>query len=169
MDSLSIVVKNEVADEWMSEHHFTDSARRFINDADARSGDRGMFGEIPPLLLLWTMLRWERKIGVVVLERCGIDLAVLERDVESELESAWDSDWRHGIDLIHLMSVAKQAANEAAALGHNYVGDEYFVLALCRDTDEAVKRVFQKHNISAERYTPILKDALVAIQGTSQF
>src|SRR5580692_6123537 len=149
MDSPSIVVKNEVTDVWLSEHQLTDSARRFMRDAESRSGDRGMFGKLPPLLLLWTMLRWERKIGVIVLERCGADLAMLEREIESELESARDSDWRSGVDLVHLQSVAKRAVDEAAALEHDYVGSEHLVLALCRDTDEAVKRIFQRHNVSA--------------------
>src|SRR5260221_7909161 len=55
MEPRSIEVKNRVGDEWMSEHCFTDSARRFIGDAFCRGMDRGLHGALPPLLLLWTM------------------------------------------------------------------------------------------------------------------
>lgn len=40
------------------------------------------------------------------------------------------------------------------------IGSEHLVLALCHETDEAVKRIFQRHNISAERYAVGLKDVL---------
>src|SRR5258708_38360671 len=40
----------------------------------------------------------------------------------------------------------------SALLGHNYVGSEHLVLALCRDPDDAVQRLLQKHCLCAGKY-----------------
>ena len=42
----------------------------------------------PAVVMLWAMVRWERKLGIVVLETCGVDLKLLEQDIEDVL-NAW--------------------------------------------------------------------------------
>jgi ATP-dependent Clp protease ATP-binding subunit ClpA len=117
-------------------------------------------GKLPALLILWSMLRSERKVGVVALEKCGVDLASLEREVEAELEPLSAENWRNGIDLAHFQAVANRAVKEAAQFEHNYVGSEHLVLALCRDPDEVVQRLLQKRGVSAERYTAAVRSVL---------
>jgi ATP-dependent Clp protease ATP-binding subunit ClpA len=158
MDLPTIQIRNTITSQWMTGHGFTNSARRFIHDSESRAHDRGIFGSLPPLLVLWTMLRWERKSGVAVLEESGGDIALLERDVEIELQSFPKGTRRNGIDLVHLKAIAKQAVEEAALLGHKYVGSEHLVLALCRCEDAAVRRVFSKHGLSPEKYSAILQN-----------
>ena len=160
MDEPAIHIPNSVTDQWMSDHRFTDAARRFIHDAASRAGDRGMHCKLPPILILWAMIRWERKVGVLAIEECGADLSQLERDTQVELESLPSGTWRDGVDLVHFKAAAKQAVEEAAKLGHNYVGSEHLVLALTRDASDSVRRIFQKHGISTEKYTEAVRSVL---------
>ena len=160
MDEPAIQIRNSVTDQWMSDHGFTDAARRFIHDARSRAGDRGIYGTLPPILILWAMLRWERKVGVLAIEKCGVDLSQLEHDTEFELESLPSVTWRDGIDLDHVKAAAKRAVEEAAQLGHNYVGSEHLVLALTRDASDSVRRIFQKHGLSTEKYAEAVRSVL---------
>src|SRR5262249_2137478 len=136
MDEPTIQVRNSVSSQWMTDHRFTDSARRFIHDAQSPASDRGISGKVSPVLILWAMLRWERKVGMTVLEFCGVDVSALERDTELELRSFPAGTWRDGIDLIHFKTVATQAVEEAELCGHHYVGSEHLVLALFRNGDD---------------------------------
>src|SRR5579864_7410983 len=147
MDDTTIEIKNPISSEWMAGHRFTDAAHRIIRDSLSRGSDRGFFGKFPTLLIFWAMLRWERKVGIMALEACDIDLAQLERDVVLEFRTFAKGSVRDGVDLIHLKTIAEQAVKEAALLGHNYVGSEHLTLALCRDQNEAVQRLFKKHGV----------------------
>ncbi len=151
------IIRNSTTGQWMTDHSFTDSARRCIDDAQSRASARGMLGKLPPILILWAMLRWERKVGVIAIEECGVDLSVLERDTEVELQSFPDGDWRDGVDFVQIKAVANQAVAEAVLRGHNYVGSEHLVLALCRVENQAIQRLFQKHGVSAEKYAAAVK------------
>jgi ATP-dependent Clp protease ATP-binding subunit ClpA len=104
------------------------------------------------------MLRWERKVGVAALEECGIDLAQLERDTETELNALPKGTRRDGVDLVHLKAVTKLAVEEAALLGHKYVGSEHLVLGLCRYGNPALQRVFNRHELSHARYVQTLQN-----------
>ena len=84
----------------------------------------------------------------------------LERDTQVELESLPSGTWRDGVDLVHFKAAAKQAVEEAAKLGHNYVGSEHLVLALTRDASDSVRRIFRKHGLSAEKYTEAVRSVL---------
>jgi hypothetical protein len=105
--------------EWLQKKQFTDDAQRMLRSVGERARERGMFGVLPPSLLLWTMLRWERKIGIVVLERCGVNLKELERDVEAELELLPPTHERQILDFGKICEIAVFACEEAKGLGYN--------------------------------------------------
>jgi len=159
MEEPTIQIRNSIGSQWLTGHRFTDPAMRIIRDAEARGLHRGLFGELPPLLMLWSMLRWERNAGSVALERLDIDLLALERDIDVELRPPKTPAAGTLIDMIHLKTIAKRAAEEAALLGHHDVGPEHLLLAICRDSNEGVRRVLQKHGLTAGRCTQSLKDA----------
>jgi ATP-dependent Clp protease ATP-binding subunit ClpA len=146
---------------WLQDHRFTTNAIKMIQHATDRALDRGIHGELPAVLALWAMLRWERKIGVVVLEQLGVDLRMLEMDVESEWQALPPSHWRDGQDGRKIGNVVLLACEQSRALGHDWVGTEHLVLALCEIGDPLSGRVLQRHGISADRY----KAALLPLLG----
>src|SRR5262245_13992434 len=155
-DQPTIQIKNTITSQWMTGHGFTDAARRFILDAESRAHDRGVYGSLSPLFVLWAMLRWERKVGVTTLEESGIDLHRLELDTEAELNSLPRGTRRDGGDLGHVKAIAKLAVEAAARPGHKNVGSEHLVLGLCRCDDPVVQKVFKRHDLSHERYARTL-------------
>ena len=68
----------------------TSDVQQIVNQIGARAADRGFvqssFSD-DVLLTFWTLLRWERKVGIVALERLRVSLAVLEQDVNSKLNA----------------------------------------------------------------------------------
>jgi hypothetical protein len=159
MEEPTIQIRNSISSQWLTGHRFTDPAMRIVRDAEARGLYRGLFGELPAVLMLWSMLRWERNAGIVALERLGVDILALERDIDVELRPPKPPAGGMLVDMIRLKAIATQAAEDAALLGHNSVGPEHLLLALCRDGDEGVRRVLQKHGVTAGKCTQSLKDA----------
>lgn len=159
MEEPTIQIRNSVSSQWLTGHRFTDPAMRIVRDAETRGLHRGLYGELPALLMLWSMLRWERNQGIVALERLGVDILALERDIDVELRPPKQPVGGILIDLVRLKAIATQAAEEAALIGDNFVGPEHLLLALCRDGDEGVRRVLQKQGVTAGKCTQLLKDA----------
>ena len=72
----------------------TDAAARVMRQATDRALDRGYLvwdNSSAPTLALWSVLRWERKVGLVALECMGVDLPSIERDVDALLNKQRDS------------------------------------------------------------------------------
>src|SRR5262245_8488747 len=70
--------------------HFTTSAIHIIEQLWPRAADRGITCEVNeqtvPTLALWALLRWERKLGLVALERTRVKAEELARDVGRVLD-----------------------------------------------------------------------------------
>jgi ATP-dependent Clp protease ATP-binding subunit ClpC len=64
------------------------------------------------------------------------------------------------MDCTKISEIATSAVQEARALGHNYVGTEHLVLALCRTADEVVVSLFRMFEITPERFRPTLLKVL---------
>src|SRR6478735_2246853 len=73
----------------LAARNFTQSAIHIIEQLCPRAADRRMSSEATEqtmnMLTLLAILRWERKVGVVALERMGIDLDSLARAVDQSL------------------------------------------------------------------------------------
>jgi Clp amino terminal domain, pathogenicity island component len=159
MEEPTIRIRNSVSSQWLTGHRFTDPAMRIVRDAETRGLHRGLYGELPAVLMLWSMLRWERNPGIVALERLGVDILALERDIDVELRPPKPPVGGCLIDMVRLKTIATQAAEEAALIGDDFVGPEHLLLAMCRESDEGVRRVLHKHGLTAGRCTQSLKDA----------
>jgi hypothetical protein len=155
-------------DNKLSDRHFTDSANRIITQLSARACDRSMSAEITQqtivMLALWSLLRWERKVGLAAIERTGVDTFALARDVDDALRSACEEfrkqngppklqelpsggrgiivDW--ATPLAPLLSVTE---HEALALSHNWVGSEHLALAIIRLADPRLREVLDHHRV----------------------
>jgi ATP-dependent Clp protease ATP-binding subunit ClpC len=125
--------------------------------------DQNLHGLVPPVVVLWYVLRrWNHSggwLGLAVLEACGVNRKALEHDIEEELGPLRGTSGP-GLDLGKIQAMAFRANEEAASLGHNYVGTEHLVLALVNDEDAVVGKLFQKHAVNAERFKAKLVELL---------
>ena len=115
------------------------------------------------LLLLWSILRWERTFLIQTLEGLGVDLWGLTRDVDDALRRCTQQAREAGAgtnsaDLDPLVrGWLKQAAAQARALRHDFLGGEHLLLALLADGDSALAAIFQARGLTYG----VLKQAVV--------
>src|SRR5437899_1046990 len=123
-----IIGEVNLSEDWLRTHHFTTDARHVIETVLGRAAARGMLGRLPVALLLWSLLRWERKVGLSTLEACNVDLQALEKDVAERLRDYSGPCDSRQVDCAQISEIAAWAAEEAKGLGHRYVGTEHLVL-----------------------------------------
>src|SRR5262245_32417300 len=142
-----------MVDPQLSARHFTDSAQRAIDHVRERAGDRGMFsGELNEatagMLVLLSILRWERKVGRAAFERLGVDHDALAREVDAAINEEGRKARKPGgpqfktlpsgeraivTDMeTPMRPLLDRAEHEALALGHDWVGTEHLALAAVR-------------------------------------
>jgi hypothetical protein len=117
-----------------------------------------------PMLALWSVLRWERKVGLVALERMGVETVALAHDVGRALDVACAEirqrtgppklqtlpSGQRGIVVdfrTPLAPLLSAAEHEALGLGHNWVGSEHLVLAIIRLADPRLCEVLERHRV----------------------
>ena len=116
------------------------------------------------LLLLWSILRWERTFLIETLECLGIDLWSLTRDVDEALKRCSKQAREAGVgfnfdDLDPLLCRwLDQAAAQARMQRHDFLGSEHLLLALLTDADSELAAVFQRNGLTHDS----LQRALVA-------
>ncbi len=110
------------------------------------------------MLALWSILRWERKVGLVALERLGVDVDALARDVDRTMYTVREPPLtlqtlptgQRGIFLDFSTPLAPfvgAAEHEALELGNSWVGSEHLLLAIVRAADSRLREVLDKHKI----------------------
>ena len=165
----------------LSARHFTDSAIHIINQLWPRATDRGMSTEVNEqlimMLALWTILRWERKVGLVALERMGIELDVLAREIDQGLTRTCNEIRQaSGPPKLHVLPSGQKgivvdfntplepllatAEHEALALGHDYVGSEHLLLATIQRACPRLREVCEAHGITCDRARNAVLDLL---------
>jgi ATP-dependent Clp protease ATP-binding subunit ClpA len=160
-------------DEIWSARHLTDSARHILKQVPSRASDRGLHvvdSSSLLMLVLWSLVLWERKVGRVALEEMGIDPFDLARRLDGLLTEkareqpvAYDrkqgflvlvntgepyQDWDFAALLEPLL---QQAEHEAKELGHNYVGSEHLVLAISASSTPPLADLLQEYGVSRQR------------------
>jgi ATP-dependent Clp protease ATP-binding subunit ClpA len=141
---------------------FTTAAIEALDDVKGLATAQGIGGEVPPVVVLWcVLLRWNKsgRLGLAVLEACGVDRQSLEHDIEAALRPRFGSSGP-GLALERIYQVALRANEEAASLGHNYIGTEHLVLALFNGGDATVDSLFQQHAITREAFNAKLGEIL---------
>lgn len=151
---------------------FTDSAQRIVKQIVERAGDRGvlyMYAEVLVPLALWTLIRWERKVGLAALEAIGVNLHDLA-DALDELLTGLANDnpvvasdgvlvfANTGESAVADSSSLSQATEplliqcqaEARQLNHSYVGTEHLLLAIIALADAQLMAVLRDHLITYE-------------------
>jgi hypothetical protein len=152
----------------LSARHFTCSAVHIVEQFWSRWADRSMPDQMTDqavgMLALWSLLRWERKVGLVALERMGVVVDALACDVDRALSALSAEIWRQAgppklevlpsgqrgvvMDFDALLEPLLAAAeHEALGLGHAYVGSEHLLLAAVRAAGPRLQEVLDRHRV----------------------
>ncbi|MGD0654440.1 MAG: Clp protease N-terminal domain-containing protein, partial [Thermoguttaceae bacterium] len=129
------------------------------------------------MLLLWTLIRWERRFPLTLLEEMGVDIWGLTRDLdqllknekiqksgENNLEPAkGPNDHNPTVILRELTNRwLQRAEDEARSLGHAFLGGEHLLLALATGADPSWSPLFARYGIDHERLKNAVLQALAS-------
>ena len=130
----------------------TDDLSFLLCDAVDRSGRRSATAACLWLMILWTMLRWEKRLAVAILEACGVDLDLFERDVEFCLGVR--EACRPMVELVSdgLVAIVRDAAAQASSLGADYLGAEHILLALLASDNKEAQELWARHRLTYRNY-----------------
>ncbi len=118
------------------------------------------------LLLLWSLLRWERTFPIETLEGLGVDLWSLTRKVDEALKCHNQKARETGAagDRTDLDPLVRgwldRAAEQARGLDHDFLGGEHLLLALLADGDPELAAVFQPSGLTRDALKRTIVDAL---------
>jgi hypothetical protein len=111
------------------------------------------------------------KVGLIALERLGVDIDALARDVDRGLSEACADHGRpigppeSGRRVVvvdgetPLQPLLLAAENEALGLGHNWVGSEHLLLAIVRLASPQLGELLSRHGVLYDR----LRQSIVAV------
>ncbi len=125
------------------------------------------------MLLLWTILRWERTFLLVCLEELGVDMWGVTRELDELVNrrKAQDADaspnWlaRDTVSYLFWQELdcciahwLERTARQAEMLGHPYLGTEHLLLAILADADPELAELLARHHVE---YAAV-RDAVLA-------
>ena len=145
---IRLITSDRYTAEWMRAHKVTDDAIYMFLDAQKRVIARVYLGDVSPLIVLWTILRWERKLVRSAIEELSGDLHQLEIAVDEELTNAAKESTELVMDLTRVGQLIDGSIAEAAGMQMEYVCPEHILLALCRLADPRVMRVLSPFNLT---------------------
>ena len=154
----------------LSKRGFTDSAVRIIQQILSRASERGLVDlndATIAMLALWTLIRWERKVGLVALETIGVYVLALTGQLDLLLDKRRDDNpgaAKDGILVFRktgrpvpvankekkLEPLLTQTEQEARDMNHNWVASEHLLLAVIRVADSELSSLLSQHLISHE-------------------
>lgn len=174
----------DMENEKLAARNFTQSAIHIVEQLYARAVDRRMSTEVTEqsvnLLALLAILRWERKVGVVALERMGVNIDKFARDVDEALAATCAGIRKQAgppeyqtlpsgqraveVDFdTPLEPLLTTAEAEALGMDHEYVGTEHLLLATIRRACPRLREVLQEHGITYVRVkAPIIEVLRIA-------
>lgn len=123
--------------------------------------------DIAPEDLLLALARRDRGVGRCVFEGMSIDLETLQEQLallapHRERGRSWPSALGFSPEALHVLAWAKE---EAAALGHRYLGTEHLALGLLRDEKSKAGSFLRDRSASIERAREVLRSILVGETG----
>lgn len=139
----------------------TGRAKRVFVEAEAIAMRRGS-SQIAPEDLPLALARCDRGVGRVVLESFSIEADQLREALPAlaprhEVGACRPAPLGFSPDALHVVAWAKE---EAAALGHRYLGTEHLVLGLLRDETSEAGAYLRDRSASVERAREILRSIL---------
>ncbi len=122
--------------------------------------------EAAALLIVWTVLRWERTFLIECLEGLGVDMWRLTCDVDAALkgrrqrDAQGDPRWAIAdadapefarslqVGLSYWLDLAEGQSHQS---GHPYLGTEHLLLAILASPPPALAEVFARHGLDRDR------------------
>ncbi len=165
----------------LSDRGFTDAAKRIVSHIVDRALDRGMIaGELTEatagMLALLSILRWERKVGLAVLERIRVDVDRLARELDIAIGEVGQTTTRLGgphfevmpngdrsmvVDMDSpLRTLLELSERQSQKLGHDWVGTEHLLLAGVESACPRLQDLLGSHEIDFVRVRQSILDVL---------
>jgi ATP-dependent Clp protease ATP-binding subunit ClpC len=141
---------------------FTTNAISIIDQLEERATARSVnLGSLLPDLLLWTILRWEKNIGVAALELLGVNCWELQQRLDSFLKNKCSY---HSIP--HpITAVRHWATREASLMGSNYKGTEHLLLGALSAADPDLRSILAGHRIE---YDNVKRSVMKVLESNSE-
>jgi ATP-dependent Clp protease ATP-binding subunit ClpB len=123
--------------------------------------------------LLLALLDQEGGLATSILDKAGVDAAIVRRHVEAELEKLPKvSSSSGGVGDVHITGrlnrLLVQAEDEARQLKDEYVSVEHLLLAMTNDKSAAAGRILNEHGLTRDRLMQSLKQVRGSQRVTSQ-
>jgi hypothetical protein len=114
------------------------------------------------------LLRWERKLGLVVLDDLNVDIAGLTNDIDSFLTTITPilrvrPGERHerrneGAEAI-ICELVQSVRDQATSLDHPCAASEHLLLVLASTTNQGLSEILSRHGISYQ----LVKDSILEL------
>jgi ATP-dependent Clp protease ATP-binding subunit ClpA len=144
----------DIMGEAWGARHLTDATQMILGQVPMRASARGVLildGVSVVRLTLWALLCWERKLGLIALERVGVDRFGLARELDGLMEIRTGEPYGPADFTSLIEPLLRQAEREAAELGNNWVGSEHLSLAIVRTADPELASLLRRHGATYER------------------
>lgn len=180
MDSQVVVMANR-GGEW-SKRRFTSDVCDILHGIPARASNHGFRAvdrRLLGILILYSTLLGQRKVGVVAIERLGVDRFDLARDLDKLLAACRaglsPGDLSEGEDLaasptfsifepghyeVLFEPLIHEAENASNEMGHTWVGTEHFTLAAIRTASLHLSTILRSHALDVEGLTRSIIEVL---------
>ncbi|MCX7821686.1 MAG: ATP-dependent Clp protease ATP-binding subunit [Brevinematales bacterium] len=118
---------------------FTPRAQKVISILAAQEARRLSSPEILPEHIFLGLVREGEGFGIKALKRLGVDIEDLKREVETTIRLKSNQVFILGKlpQSVRFKNVINLAKEEALEIGHNYIGTEHILLALCSEPENA--------------------------------
>ena len=101
--------------------------------------------------LLLGLIRLGQGVAVIILQRLGVELETVRREIEKQVGTGPDQKMIGKIPYTpRVKKVLALAAKEAKVLNHTYVGTEHLLLGLLREGDGLAARVLASLKVDVE-------------------
>jgi ATP-dependent Clp protease ATP-binding subunit ClpC len=132
-------------------NNFTPRAQQVLALA-RKEADRFNHNYVGTEHLLLGLIKLGQGVAVSVLERMGLDLDSVRREVEKQVGTGPDQKVSGNIPYTpRVKKVLALANKEAKSLNHSYVGTEHILLGLLREGEGVAARVLQSLDVDIQR------------------
>lgn len=144
---------------------FTPKARSAVAAAQTAASARNNRFIGTEHLLLGLFAAGDSNVAVVALDRLGVDPAAIGRLIDQRVERG-DTPVRGHIPFTpRAKKTLERALREALDLGHNYIGTEHILLALCQVEDGVAAQVLAELDVTHDELRTQVVTILVGIKG----
>lgn len=138
----------------MTFERFTDRSRRVFQLAK-QSAQRYDFNEVEPIHVLMGLIREGSGVAANVLKNMGVSMLKIEEEAIKLLSPANNVKLPNS-DSVHVpisnktKMICEYSIEEAANLGHNWIGTEHLLLGLCREHEGVAAQVLANVGVKLE-------------------